>query len=70
MRPSAPVREITVSPTPESFEPAAPVTPVDLWAALDRLSRDDRAMLAARRDDVRRSRLARRRAAAAVVIAS
>jgi hypothetical protein len=65
MSPSAQVREIPVSLTPESFESDAPKAPVDLWAALDRLGRDDRAMIAERREDVRRSRLARRRAALA-----
>lgn len=70
MRPPVRVREITVSPTPEenpsnsptnSAEPVETVdVAIDLWAAFDRLSREDRDMLAARRDDVRRSRLARR----------
>ena len=35
-------------------------SPIDLWVELDRLGRDDRAMLAARWDAVRRSRVARR----------
>ena len=33
--------------------------PVDLWAELDRLTRDDRARLASRREAVRQSRRAR-----------
>jgi hypothetical protein len=36
--------------------------PVDLWAELDRLTRADAARLASRREDVRRSRIARRNA--------
>jgi hypothetical protein len=36
--------------------------PVDLWVELERLSREDRVMLARRREDVRLHRLARRNA--------
>jgi hypothetical protein len=70
MRPPVRVRETTVLPTPEENQSNSPTTSddavetvdtaIDLWAAIDRLSREDRDMLAARRDDVRRSRLARR----------
>jgi hypothetical protein len=51
-----------VSPTPSQDDPDSPVVPVDLWVEIDRLNRSDRAMLAERRDDVRRSRQARRAA--------
>jgi hypothetical protein len=64
MTPPAQVREMTVSLTPDDKPSDAPVTQVDLWVELDRLSRADRAILAARRDDVRQSRLARRARAA------
>jgi hypothetical protein len=64
MTPPARVREMPVSLTPDDNHPDAPVTKVDLWVELDRLGRGDRAMLAARRDDVRQSRLARRARAA------
>jgi hypothetical protein len=67
MRPPVRVRETTVLPTPEENPSNSPTddgktvdVAIDLWAAIDRLSREDRDMLAARRDDVRRSRLARR----------
>ncbi len=76
MRPPVRVRETTVLPTPEENPSNSPTdsansteavqavetvdVAIDLWAAFDRLSREDRDMLAARRDDVRRSRLARR----------
>jgi hypothetical protein len=49
-----------VSRSTENLHPDSPLTPVDLWAELERLGRNDRAMLAERRDDVRRSRQARR----------
>ncbi len=49
-----------MSRTTENSHPNSPITPIDLWTELDRLGRNDRAMLAERRDDVRRSRQARR----------
>jgi hypothetical protein len=64
MTPPARVREMPVSLTPDENPSNTPTTQVDLWVELDRLGRADRAMLAARRDDVRQSRLARRARAA------